>query len=767
MSITETLVLPDDVMITKVGALAPGLRDKFDADEGDYVITRPRSRSPSTVVDEGTAALLREFKAPSTVAEALLRYSVPRRLDPEATLNEAFPLLKEWLGSSILIPAGEAEEHALKPSFAPGDAACGATVVALVHLLSDTEIYQAKRDDGAFVAIKLARRSAAPRMNAVLRREAEIHRALQGATTPHLFEEGMIGERYYLQITWCPGAPAEQVLAAARGTKHFLDQRAFAASIVEAYAAIHERGVVHGDVHPGNVLIGAGGEAWIIDLGYARRVASERVPRAGVGFFYEPEFARAAIEGREAPQATFAGEQHAVAALLYQLLTGAHYLDISLESGEMMRRIAERPPLSFSAQGCLPWPSMEAALGRALSKDPCDRFPDMRAFAAAIRGAALPESAPLPRRLEAASALYDDVLTRAQKGGDLFEGGFAEAPYSSVNMGAAGLAYMLYRASLLRSDPGLIALADLWAHRAEARATEERAFYDGDEMTEESLGAVSPYHTMSGVWAVRALVASALAETTVATLAKEAFVASGSAPCERGDLTLGKAGVALAALELHVASPSSDLLTFAEAKLGEAESLHTSMDYLGIAHGEAGLLYTALRLAEAKGGALSDDHVTRLDALAARAEPMGRGVRYRRRAGVSGREAMGDYVPGWCNGGAGMVFLWLAAARVTGQSRWVEEAIRAGYGASDHPDNYGDLCCGLGGRAYSLLALGRATGDARYFDRARELADRAATSIRVKAFRRDSLFKGEIGVALLAAEIESPELARMPLFEGP
>jgi eukaryotic-like serine/threonine-protein kinase len=48
--------------------------------------------------------------------------------------------------------------------------------------------------------------------------------------------------------------------------------------------------------------------------------------------------------------------------------------------------------------------------------------------------------------------------------------------------------------------------------------------------------------------------------------------------------------------------------------------------------------------------------------------------------------------------------------------------------------------------------------------RARALADRAVRSVTIESLRRDSLYKGEVGVALLAADLEAPEHACMPLF---
>ena len=79
----------------------------------------------------------------------------------------------------------------------------------------------------------------------------------------------------------------------------------------------------------------------------------------------------------------------------------------------------------------------------------------------------------------------------------------------------------------------------------------------------------------------------------------------------------------------------------------------------------------------------------------------------------------------------------------------------------------GTLCCGRSGRAYALLNLYRHTDETAWHERARDLALRAAAHAAdgVEQGRVDSLYKGLLGVSLLAAEIEVPTQARMPFFE--
>src|SRR5262249_1513448 len=107
--------------------------------------------------------------------------------------------------------------------------------------------------------------------------------------------------------------------------------------------------------------------------------------RGGVGFFFEPEYAAAALRKHHGiPAASAAGEQYAVAVLLYWLATGAYYVDFSLEREEMLRQIAEEPPRPFAERGVEPGPQLERVLVRALAKDPGERFPSLAALAEAL-----------------------------------------------------------------------------------------------------------------------------------------------------------------------------------------------------------------------------------------------------------------------------------------------------------------------------------------------------------------------------------------------
>ncbi len=111
MAITEALVLPEDVILMAVTELPAQVRAQLTCEEGDYAITRPRARTPSSIVDAQAAALLEEFRTPTTIVEAVIAFSQARQTDPQQTLEEAFPMLQRFLNARLLVPAGSEEAH--------------------------------------------------------------------------------------------------------------------------------------------------------------------------------------------------------------------------------------------------------------------------------------------------------------------------------------------------------------------------------------------------------------------------------------------------------------------------------------------------------------------------------------------------------------------------------------------------------------------------------------------------------------------------------
>ncbi len=835
MPITDPLVLPGDVVLAPVAELAPAVRRRFSCEDGDFAITRPRLRAASRIVDAQAAALLAEFRRPSTVAEALIRHCRQCGIEPLPALVEAaYPLLASLLDTGFLVSSGAAQAEGDGPAVRAGEEVAGYQTVRCVQELEDVEVYQVRvggRTGGGFAALKIERPGAAGRCAAALAREAAVLERLAGEVAPRLLAAGALDGRGYLVTEWFPGIDAVAAAAELRAHGARGDVLALAVALARAYARLHAVGVVHGDVHPRNALVAADGGIRLLDFGLARWVGARRHPsrplgpglgplpdpgRGGVACFYEPEYARRVRAGRRPAPASRAGEQHAVAALLYLLLTGAHYRDFSLEREALLRQIAEEPPLPFAERGVPPWPEVEKVLARALAKRPRDRFPSLGALATALAAASapVPEAAALVPRAgtgrqaagpaaaggavtrwggapaAAPERLLDRMLARfgsadttdgrdARDQGDLLAA--PEPPLASLSNGAAGIACALYRIALAREDAALLAHADLWAARAidAARRRGDAAFYDPRlEITRATVGRVSPYHTASGVHGVAALVAHAQGDAAAQRAATAAFLSAVRARCAATDLTLGRAGVLLAAALLLDAAASAGLsgpaldglrqlgrwrLAGLWRQLDELPPAAASGVNLGITHGWAGWLYASLRWCRAAAAPPPPRLAERLDELAGCALSWRRGLCWRWHgapgAGLSESPAM----PGWCNGSAGFVHLWTLAHRQLGEPRHAALAEGAAWNAWEDPSGGASLCCGLAGRAYALLELYRHGGGSEWLERARILAGRAAAAAG-SAPRPESLYRGALGVAVLAADLARPREAVMPFF---
>lgn len=801
--ITDPLVLPADVQMVPVADLAEETRALFECGEGDYALTRPRSRTPSKVIDADAAILLKQFQSPKTIVQAVIGYSREVHVDPQEILDSAYPFLRSLVLSSLLVGPDSQEANKIVQSFEFGDEVGGCRVLYCVQVLEDTELYQVKRPGEPHAALKILRATAHPVASRMLARETRILRHLDGTVNPALRGTGRHGEQPYLIMDWCGGndvlaaAVEHRASGAASGGRKGLV--ALCAAILDAYSHLHAQRVYHGDVHPRNVLVDADGTVRIVDYGLARLEgpdpALDHAERGGVGFFYDPQYVQAGLARRPPPEgavpkANARSEQYALAAMLYHLWTGAHYLDFSLERDVMLRQIVDETPLPFAHWDAAPSPEIERVLFKALSKEPPARYASVAEFARAFREAARHDDAaraaqkPAPpvQTGSALDALLEDHLVKLAPDGALFTEGLPQAPKCSVMAGAAGIAHALYRIACARQSSRLLAWADLWAAKAMHESGEADAFASEEyEVSPETVGRVSPYHTLSGVHAVQALIAHATGDHLVQQASIEGFCRASQLPCDdKLDLTLGRASTLLGASLLLDAVTGSEILNGdALRKVGDGAIIEIwdrlrahppiikdkDLANPGIAHGWAGLLYAAMRWCRSSGGELPAEVEERLAQLAELAERTGRGARWKWLLVRPSPDSPYPYMPGWCNGSAGHVYLWALAHRTFHDEEYARLAQGAAWNAWEDPQTAGSLCCGLTGRAYALLHWFKQTGEIAWLERARALAARAATADPTPDMPFYSLYKGTLGAAVLAADLENPSESALPFFE--
>ncbi|TCC52115.1 hypothetical protein E0H73_39945 [Kribbella pittospori] len=781
MSITEPFILPADVQIIAVADLPPALLEELANDSDGFAVTRHGSRTATSLVDGATARLLECFRTPTTIVDAVLAFSGAENLDAREMLDESFAVLGTMITDGVLVTADSLLAEPIATTLRPGDRLGELEIVEAVHVVLDTEVYRAFTGDGVPCAVKLARPGSETRMRALLSHEAEILGLLGGQVGPPVLRLGEFEERPWLAVAWSAAVDAATAAAEHRMAGDRPALLGLVEKILEAYAQLHARSVLHGDVHPRNVLVDATGAITLIDYGLA---TADGVPAAAVGgvdLFTAPEFAAARLDRRDPGPPTQAAEQYSIAALVVLLVAGRHTHKFSLERDVMLRQLRDETPDVFDQLEVSRLEALVASLRRALAKDPVDRFTSvaelLRSVRSAVTGAGVPRQ---PWRHGAGRALVSDVVRRLTMPDALLSSGI-DAPTASAMNGAAGFAHALLRIASIRGDGELLAAADLWAERAAAHIASPDAFTSADlELISDTLGDRSFYHHEAGVHAVRALVAGGRDDGPAWCSAVEAFVRAARRPCPPLEVAFGRAGLLLGCALLHETPQSStanaggqltklgdELATSIAAEIDRAPAIADGEELtrLGAAHGWAGWLYALLRWADVQGRLPSEAVVERLDQLATMARWEGRAACWPPDAHAPTLE--NTLAASWCNGAAGYVPLWTAAHALLGDDRYLELARAASWTAYEGGDVApGDLCCGLAGRAYALATMHRHGSDERWLIRARLLADRAAERIRDRPFRRDSLYKGEVGVALLIEELNGPTRAGLPLYES-
>lgn len=156
---------------------------------------------------------------------------------------------------------------------------------------------------------------------------------------------------------------------------------ALVAQAAEALHAAHEKGVVHRDVKPGNLLVRPNGTLVLTDFGIARSAGAAQLTAAGsvlgTATYISPEQAMG-------EQATRLSDIYALGVVAYQCLAGRRPFEGDNPLEIAMRHVREVPP---PLPPDIP-PPVRAIVERAMAKDPAGRWPTAAAFAAIARRAA-------------------------------------------------------------------------------------------------------------------------------------------------------------------------------------------------------------------------------------------------------------------------------------------------------------------------------------------------------------------------------------------
>ncbi len=215
-------------------------------------------------------------------------------------------------------------------------------------------------------------------------------RAAGGLNHPSLItihDIGREGDVAYMAMELVDGVELREIMT--RGPLPLGLALGIIAQAAEGLAYAHERGVVHRDIKPGNIMIVRGRHAKIMDFGIARMRVSDVKTQTGAILGSPKYMSPEQVAGKRVDHRA---DIFSLGVVLYELTAGTAPF-AAPNMAQLMQQIAVATPLPPSAVNHSLPPMLDLIVARALEKEPDARYQSAAEMAADLRRciAELPE----------------------------------------------------------------------------------------------------------------------------------------------------------------------------------------------------------------------------------------------------------------------------------------------------------------------------------------------------------------------------------------
>src|SRR4051794_27478659 len=205
------------------------------------------------------------------------------------------------------------------------------------------------------------------------RREARAVAALSHPNIVTVIDRGEHEGRQFIVFEYVAGENLKRLIER-RGPAPVTTALELGMQIARGLSFAHQQGLVHRDVKPQNVLLNGDGQAKVTDFGIARSLDVQHgMTQTGTVLGTSDYIAPEQAQGQRVDEHT---DVYSLGVVLYELLTsevpfpGENFVAVA------MRHINEPPPPIRDKRPDVP-PRVEAAIQRAMAKEPSDRFRTM------------------------------------------------------------------------------------------------------------------------------------------------------------------------------------------------------------------------------------------------------------------------------------------------------------------------------------------------------------------------------------------------------
>ncbi len=253
----------------------------------------------------------------------------------------------------------------------------GYKVIKKIGQGGSAEVYLAEQENlQRQVALKFVRSSftSDPQFAERFQREARIISQLAHPHIIPVYDIGVIGGDYYMSMEYCPGGDLRE-----RASKMTVGELVESmAQVAAALEVAHQKGFVHRDIKPVNILFRASGEAVLTDFGIARRAESVTHMTVTGAMLGTPAYM--SPEQLSGSELTSRADLYSLGVTFFEALTNYQpYRSDSLMNVAMQHVNAVIPTLP-KASTCF-----QKLLDSLLAKDPAERMPSAAQFEENLR----------------------------------------------------------------------------------------------------------------------------------------------------------------------------------------------------------------------------------------------------------------------------------------------------------------------------------------------------------------------------------------------
>ena len=223
-------------------------------------------------------------------------------------------------------------------------------------------------------------------------REVMVAARLQHPHIVTVYDSGETAGRYWYTMPYVAGESLRQRLDR-EGWLSVAEAVRITREIARALDYAHRRDIVHRDVKPENVLLTEEGQALLTDFGLARALHATpdstlgRGARTGSGFFVGTPAYMSPEQGTGEHPVDARADLYALACVTFEMLTGEPPHPGPGFEAIFAQRLATPAPSVRERRRDVP-EHVDAALQRAMSRRPAERFPTAHSFAQALDASA-------------------------------------------------------------------------------------------------------------------------------------------------------------------------------------------------------------------------------------------------------------------------------------------------------------------------------------------------------------------------------------------